>query len=150
MGELRRESQPKWGIFSDDFDNLFEGFFRPMRRSPDQAAGDFTPAVDIVEEDSRYLVKADLPGVRKEDIDVSINNGVLTINAQTSYEKQETDKQARVIRSERRRGKYVRSMQLGNAIDESGVEASYQDGVLELTLPKMQEAKPKKVSVDIK
>ena len=150
MGELSRESQPKWGIFSDDFDNLFEGFFRPMRRSADESEGGFTPAVDVVEKESEYVVKADLPGVRKEDIDVSINSGVLTINAETSYAKEEKDEQARVVRSERRAGKYVRSMQLGNAIDENRVQARYQDGVLELILPKMQEAKPKKVAVDIK
>ncbi|MDH3638497.1 MAG: Hsp20/alpha crystallin family protein [Gammaproteobacteria bacterium] len=150
MGELTRESQPKWGIFSDDFDNLFEGFFRPMRRTAEESGGGFTPAADIVEKESEYIVKVDLPGVRKEDVEVSINNGVLTISGETKYEKEEKDKEARVIRSERHLGRYVRSMQLGNAVDESKVQARYEDGVLEVVLPKTQKVKPKKVAVDIK
>ncbi len=151
MAELVRskESQPKWGVFSDDLDNMFEGFFRPMRRMTEESDGSFVPAVDVLENETKYTVKAELPGVKKEDIDVSINNGVLTINGETRIEEEEKDKEGRIIRRERRFGKYVRSMQLGGVVDESAIKASYKDGILELELPKVEEAKPKKVDIQI-
>ncbi len=151
MVELVRskEIQPKWGIFGDDLDNMFEGFFRPMRRLTEASDGSFVPAVDVIENETAYTVKAELPGVKKEDIDVSINNGVLTINGETKSDEEDKDKEGRVIRRERHFGQYVRSMQLGGVIDESAVKATYKDGVLELELPKVEEAKPKKVDIQI-
>lgn len=151
MAELIRSkaSPPKSGIFGDDLDNMFEGFFRPMRRVAEETDGSFVPVVDVVENETKYTVKAELPGVKKDDIDVSINNGVLTINGETQADEEEKDKEGRIIRRERRFGKYVRSMQLGGVIDESAVKANYKDGVLELELPKVEEAKPKKVDIQI-
>jgi len=137
-----------WGLFNDDFDNLFEGFFRPMRAFPEMESGGLIPSVDVKEENDVYVVKADLPGVKKEDIDVSLQEGVLTINAESKEEKEEKEK-GRVIRQERRYGKFVRSMRLGTGIDEAKVQASYKDGVLELKLPKSEEVKPKKISVGV-
>jgi HSP20 family protein len=101
-----------------------------------------------VERNNEFVVKAELPGVKKEDIDVSVENGVLTINAETRSETEEKEGD-RVIRQERRYGKYVRSLRLGKAVDEKKVKASYRDGVLELVLPKAEEVKPKKISVDV-
>jgi HSP20 family protein len=138
-----------WGLFGDEFDNLFEGFFRPSRGVMETAGKGLVPAMDLVEHDNEYVVKAELPGVRKEDIDVTLQDGVLTINAETKAETEEK-KGGRVIRQERRYGKYVRSMRLGAQVDESKVKANYKDGVLELVLPKAEEVKPKKINVDIK
>ena len=138
-----------WGVFSDDFDNLFEGFFRPSRALAEVAGKGLAPAMDVVEHDNEYVVRAELPGVRKEDIDVTLQDGMLTINAETKAETEEK-KGGRVIRQERRYGKYVRSMRLGTQVDESKVKASYKDGVLELVLPKAEEVKPKKINVDVK
>ena len=136
-------------IFDDDFSNLFEGFFRPSMRWPGGGSDtSLTPATDVTERDNHYIIKADLPGVKKDDIHVTLENGVLTINAEidTRSEEKEGD---RVIRKERRYGKYVRSMQLGQEVDESKVKAAYKDGVLELTLPKRESAQPKKIEVNI-
>jgi len=93
-------------------------------------------------------VHADLPGVNKDDINVTVENGVLTITAETTSEKEEKEGE-RVIRQERRYGKYVRSLRLGSEVDAGNVKANYKDGVLELVLPKAEAAKPKKISVDV-
>lgn len=144
------ESKPRRGLLGDDLDSLFEGFFRPMRSAWRDEEGGLVPAVDVSENDTQYTVKADLPGVSKEDIDVSINDDVLTINAETKQEQEKKDAEGRIIRQERRYGKYVRSMRLGGEIDAKRVEATYSDGVLKLVLPKLEQAKPRKVDVVIK
>jgi HSP20 family protein len=94
------------------------------------------------------VVTAELPGVKKEDIDVSVENGVLTITAETRSETEEKEGD-RVIRQERRYGRYLRSLRLGKTVDEKRVKASYRDGILELILPKAEEVKPKKITVDV-
>ena len=109
---------------------------------------EWTPAADISETDTEYLVKAELPGVKKEDIDVSVENGVLTITAESKSETEEKEGE-RIIRQERRYGRYLRSLRLGKAVDEKQVKASYKDGVLELILPKAEDVKPKKISVNV-
>lgn len=153
MNELRKTSPGREigkSFFGDEFDNLFEGFFRPMRlTSPFNWDESHAPAIDVSENDESYTVKADLPGIKKEDINVTVNDGILTISAETKTEdeKKEGDK---VIRRERRYGKYSRSMSLGQQIDEDNVRAAYKDGVLELMLPKKAEAKRQKITVDVK
>ncbi len=141
--------EASWGIFNDNLDNVFEGFFRPFHgQSREGNNGSLVPAIDLHENDNSYTVKAEIPGVKKEDIDVTVQDGVLTINAESRYEHE--DKQdGRVIRQERRFGKYVRSIRLGKDIDEEKVKANYKDGVLELELPKVEEVKPKKISVNV-
>ena len=106
------------------------------------------PAIDVSENEGAYLVKAELPGVAREDLDVTIKDGVLAINAERKKEKKD-DKDGRVIREERYYGKFVRSLRLGSDVDESGIEAHYEDGVLNLSLPKTAEVKPRKVDVKI-
>ena len=141
------ERRPLWGGFSD-FDDLFEGFFSPRRSSPSTDGGALVPAIDVTETDNEYLIKAEVPGVKKEDLDVSVQDGVLTINAESKYESEEK-KEGRLIRQERRYGKYVRSMRLGKDVDSAKVKAEYKDGILELKLPKVEEVKPKKIAIDI-
>jgi HSP20 family protein len=143
------ENRPRRGIFGDDFDNLFEGFFRPLSRTFDENNGSMMPAVDVVDEEARYVVKAELPGVSKKDIDVAINDGILTINAERKIEDEEKDEKGRVIRRESHYGNYVRSMRLDATIDVKKVKASYKDGILKLELPKTEQAKPKKIEIDI-
>ena len=141
------ERRPLWGGFSD-FDDLFEGFFSPRRSTPGTDGGALVPAIDVTETDNEYLIKAEVPGVKKEDLDVSVQDGVLTINAESKYESEEK-KEGRLIRQERRYGKYVRSMRLGKDVDSTKVKAEYKDGILELKLPKVEEVKPKKIAIDI-
>jgi HSP20 family protein len=146
---IRTVRNPVARRFNDDIDTMFEGFFRPLRWVDEEVAGDgLAPRLDVVERSNEFVVKAELPGVKKEDIDVSVENGVLTINAETRSETEEKEGD-RVIRQERRYGKYVRSLRLGKAVDEKKVKATYKDGILELVLPKAEEVKPKKISVDV-
>jgi HSP20 family protein len=107
-----------------------------------------SPAIDVSETESAYLVKAELPGVSRDGLDVTINDGVLTINAERNEEKKE-EKEGRLIRQERYYGKFVRSLRLGSDVDESKVEARYEDGVLHLSLPKTAEVKPRKVDIKV-
>lgn len=147
MNEIvrRPEGQTIWNVFND-FDGFFDDFVRPRRVQG--GGGALVPPMDVTETEHDYQVIAELPGVNKEDLEISIHDGVLTINAETRYEKKDKE-EGRVIRQERRYGKYVRTMRLGRDIDASKVEAQYRDGVLHLTLPKVEQVKPKKIEVAV-
>tara|TARA_B110000014_G_scaffold253087_1_gene232107 strand:+ start:814 stop:1263 length:450 start_codon:yes stop_codon:yes gene_type:complete len=148
MNNLTRPTESARGrdIFGD-FDDLMGGWFRsPAVLRREETAK--MPAIDVSENEGAYLVKAELPGVAREDLDVTIKDGVLAINAERKKEKKD-DKDGRVIREERYYGKFVRSLRLGSDVDESGIEAHYEDGVLNLSLPKTAEVKPRKVDVKI-
>lgn len=134
--------------WNQDFDNLFEGFLRPARWTEEAVSEGLVPALDVIERDNEFIVKAEMPGVKKDEIEVSLENGVLTIGAETSSETVEKDGD-RVIRQERSYGKYVRNLRIGKEIDVQKIKAVYKDGVLELTLPKAETAKPKKISVGV-
>ena len=142
---------PRTGLlrpWNGDFDTLFEGFLRPARGTEETVSEGLTPALDVVERENEFIVKAEMPGVKKDQIEISLENGVLTIGAETQSETVEKEGD-RVIRQERRYGKYVRSLRIGKEIDEKRIKATYKDGVLELTLPKAETAKPKKISVGV-
>jgi len=146
----REQSSPmSRGAFAgDDVDRVFEGFFRPLRWLEEAGAETLAPPIDIAERENEFVVRTDLPGVRKEDISITLENGVLTISAE--YKKDDEQKEGdRIIRQERRYGRFVRSLRLGVPIDEKKIKANYKDGVLELMLPKAEEAKPKKINVDV-
>lgn len=147
MNDMTRNpgQRSPWGLFSD-FDEMFDDFRRPVRR---EGGGAFAPAVDVTEKEDAYHIHADLPGVSKDDLDISFQDGVLTINAETRQEKKE-EKEGRVIRQERRYGKFVRSMRLGDSVDVEKIKADYKDGVLELVLPKAEKIKPRKIDVQVK
>ena len=148
MNNLTRPTESARGrdIFGD-FDDLMGGWFRsPAVLRREETAK--MPAIDVSENEGAYLVKAELPGVAREDLDVTIKDGVLAINAERKKEKKD-GKDGRVIREERYYGKFVRSLRLGSDVDESGIEAHYEDGVLNLSLPKTAEVKPRKVDVKI-
>lgn len=131
-----------------NFDNMIEGFFNPVRLVTESENRGLVPTVDVSETDNEFIVRAEIPGVRKEDVSVTVENGVLTIIAESKSEPEKKEGE-HLIRRERRLGKYVRSLQLGVDIDESGVKASHKDGLLQVTLPKAEEVKPKRISVDV-
>jgi HSP20 family protein len=137
----------RWGWLDEDFDKLFEDFWRPVPAF-EASRGDLVPSVDVSEDDNQYLVRAELPGVKRDDINVTVENGVLTITAETKSEEEKKEGE-RYIRQERRYGKYMRSLRLGADIDERKVKANYKDGVLELVLPKTEAVKPKRVTVEV-
>lgn len=107
----------------------------------------WAPSVDIVEDDKEWLVKADLPEIKKEDVKVTVENGVLTITGERKLEKEEKDK--KYHRIERSYGNFLRSFTLPDAADGTKVNAEFKDGVLKVHLPKSEKAKPKSIEVKV-
>lgn len=128
---------------------LFQGFFRPMR-SLGLGDGETPLAdvkMDVTETDNAYKVKAEMPGVDKKDIDVKIDGNVVSISAKAERNK-ELKEGERVVRSERYSGAMSRTFSLADDIDESQATAQYQDGVLQLTLPKKAPATKKQLQIN--
>lgn len=128
----------------EPFDDMFRGFMRPWRADLAQRAPQIK--LDVSETDAEYTVKAEIAGVKKEDIDVRIEGNQVTIGAEVKKDTEEK-KDGRVLRSERQYGYASRSFTLASAVDEAGATAKYQDGVLELTLPKAKTASAKRLQV---
>jgi HSP20 family protein len=110
--------------------------------------GTWSPAIDVHDAKNHYVVKADLPGLAKEDIDVTVENNQLIIKGEKKQEKK--DEKDNVIRSERFYGSFYRSLSLPTDVDGEKVKASFKNGTLEIELPKKEEAKPKQISVEVK
>jgi len=110
--------------------------------------GFFAPRVDIKELQQHYEITAELPGVKKDDVHISLEDGVLSITAEIEREDKE-EKEGRVIRQERRYGKYLRSFTLGSNVSDKDITASFADGVLKLNVPKTSEEEPKKKRIEI-
>ena len=127
-----------------DIDDLFKGFF--MRPVMLEGQPQMQIKMDVKEDDNAYTVHADIPGVKKEDIHVSIEGNQVSISAETKAEKEEK-KGEKVLRSERYYGKVARSFTLAHDVDETQSQARYSDGVLELTLPKKASGAAKKLNV---
>jgi len=144
--------RPRWGIAPwrplrdiDDWERHLEDIFgRPMWRLPMEDRG-WMPAIDVFEKDDKFIVKAELPGMKEEDIDVSVSGDMLIIKGEkkTESEVKETD----YYRCERACGSFYRSIPLPSTVDAGKIEADFEDGVLEVSLPKSAEVKPKKVAV---
>ncbi|HEX3035019.1 MAG TPA: Hsp20/alpha crystallin family protein [Thermodesulfobacteriota bacterium] len=140
-----------WGEFNSlekrvnrMFDETLRNLYPTERKEPQ--AGSWTPAADIYETESGYVVKADFPGVKKEDIQIDVHDGTLTLKAEKKFEKKES--KDNYLRVERAYGSFVRSFRLPKNVDAEKIKAEYKDGVLEVTLPKKEEAKPKKIQVN--
>lgn len=129
-------------------DSFFDDNFPTFRLLPEAKMDVGKLAVDITENDKNYTVKADFPGVNKDDIEVSVDNNVLTISAEHKDEAEEK-KEGTVIRQERRFGKYSRSFNLGKNIDEASIKAEFENGVLTLMIPK-GEVPPARKQIPIK
>ena len=106
------------------------------------------PRVDIVEEEKAYKLHADLPGLDKKDINITLENGVLTIKGEKKEEKRES-KTDRYYHYERRYGAFQRSFSLPDHVDNKHVDANYKNGVLEITLKKSEKAQPKAIEVNV-
>jgi HSP20 family protein len=108
---------------------------------------DWLPAVDVSETDGDYQIKAEIPDVKKEDVKVTVEDGVLTIQGERKQEKEEKGK--KYHRVERSYGRFVRSFTLPDLVDEGKVKAEFKDGVLNLQLPKSEKVKPKAIEVTV-
>ncbi len=126
-------------------DELMRGFFvRPMNYESANAVAQVR--VDVTENENAYVVRAEIPGVKKEDIDVAIDGNQVEISAEVRNEK-EAKEGEKVLRTERYYGKVYRAFALGQEIDENATQAKYADGILELILPKKASSSAKRINI---
>jgi HSP20 family protein len=128
----------------DEMGRLFDFSF-PSRDTG--LFGGWSPALDVYDDKDSFVVKVELPGMKKEDISLSLHDGALTISGERSHERKNDS--GETFRSERYFGKFQRSVALPALVDSSKVTASYKDGILTVELPKSEEAKPKQIEVSV-
>jgi len=147
--------RPRWGITPwrpfrelEEWERRLDDLFgRPLWRLPVEEKG-WIPALDVFEKEDKFVVKAELPGMKEDDIDVSLVGDTLSIRGE---KKTETEvKEENYYRCERSYGTFYRSIPLPSNVDADKIEASFEDGVLEVTLPKSAKVKPKKIAVSAK
>jgi HSP20 family protein len=145
----------RWDPFKEleEMEKRFATLFgrAPIRKDGDKqeslTVADWAPLVDIVEDEKEYLIKAELPEVKKEDVKVSVQDDVLTISGERKSEKEEKGK--KYHRLERAYGSFLRSFTLPEDADGAKVSAEFKDGVLKVHLPKSEKAKPKSIEVKV-
>jgi HSP20 family protein len=124
-------------LFSDTFD----------RTSEESNLTSWAPAVDIFETEHELVVKADLPEIDPKDLDIRVENNILTIRGERNFEKKVDENN--YLRVERAYGAFARSFSLANSVNADAIKADYQNGVLTLSIPKREEAKPKQIKVNV-
>ncbi|MEJ2453842.1 MAG: Hsp20/alpha crystallin family protein [Candidatus Thiodiazotropha sp.] len=133
----------------DDWRQEMDRVFHPLLQRDDDTSrvvgGDWVPAVDIKDEANRYVIRADIPGVKPEDIEVTMENGVLTIRGERRFE--ETEEKENFKRIERSHGIFYRRFTLPENTDAEAIQATGKDGVLEVTIPKTAEKHSKRIEV---
>jgi HSP20 family protein len=146
----------RWEPFRDlvglqeRMNRLFDESFRGINRAgseEDWGGGSWAPAVDIYEQNGNIVLKAELPGVDPKDVDVRVENNILTLRGERKLENEV--KRESYHRVERAYGSFTRSFTLPNVVDTEKIKAEYKDGLLRMTLPKKDEAKPKQISINV-
>ena len=148
----------KWDPFKDwdpfhelsEFQNRLSSVFGrslPQKGQAGAAHSLWSPPVDIIEDDKEFVIKAELPDIKKDDLHVTVENGVLTLSGERKFEKEE--KKRRYHRVERSFGSFSRSFSLPEGADPSKVRAEFKDGVLEVHLLKSETARPKQIEVKV-
>ena len=137
-----------WREIEDMFDRYTKSIGWPRGGSQDVVAtGDWSPRVDIIENETAFLIKVEVPDVKKEDVKVSVDNGVLSMAGERKQEKEEKGK--RFHRVERYYGSFRRSFTLPDNVNPKKIKATFSNGMLNLELPKLEEAKPKAIEVKV-
>lgn len=137
-----------FGSLQERINKMFDDTMRSVAPGDEElVTGAWSPAVDIHETDDTFVVSADLPGLNKEDIHINVEDNTLTIKGEKKFE--EKVPRDRYIRVERTYGTFVRSFSLPQNVDSTKIKATFRDGILDLTLPKREEAKPKRVAVEV-
>jgi len=137
--------EPFRGSFDSQLNRLFSDFF--ARSSQEQNLTTWAPSVDIYEAEHELVVKADLPDIKPEELDIRVENNILTIRGERKFEKKTDEKN--YLRVERAYGSFARSFSLANTVNSEAIKADYKDGVLTLSIPKREEAKPKQIKVNV-
>jgi HSP20 family protein len=147
---VRREEEKPFALLRREIDSLFDNFFRGFDIEPfESRMGAFTPQVDVTENDKEIKISAELPGMDEKDIDLSLQNDMLTIKGEKKEEKE--DKGKDYYRMERSYGSFIRTIPLPVEVETDKVEAKFKKGVLSITLPKTAKAvaETKKIAVKV-
>jgi len=142
----------KWDPFRE-IDNIFSKYLthfnRPSLGNQElMVSGDWAPRADIAETDSEFTIKVEVPEIKREDIKITIDNGVLNISGERKREKEEKD--TKYHRIERYYGKFLRSFSLPDNVAEEQIDAQFKEGILTLHLPKTEKSKPKQIEIAVK
>jgi len=143
----------RWDPFRDvlalqnRMNSLFQEYNRGQNENDALSTAAFVPPVDIYEDEHKIVLKLEVPGMQESDLDIQLENNVLTVRGERKFEKEE--KEENFHRIERRYGSFFRSFTIPNTVNPESVKASYEAGVLRLDLEKRAEAKPKQIKVEI-
>jgi HSP20 family protein len=140
----------RWEPFRE-FEDMFRQYSPFLGRSPRRVGGEgaeWTPLADISETDKEYVIKADLPEVKKEDVNITLDHNLMTISGERRHEKETKDENE--IRVESFYGSFSRSFQLPEGIDPQGIRAESKDGVLRVRIPKKEVTPPRSIAIEVK
>jgi HSP20 family protein len=148
MALVRWEPVRELTSLQNDMNRLFNTFFdTPSTGNGGNTPRRWIPAMDLVETDEHFVLKADLPGLAEEDVNVEVEDNVLTVSGERNAEHE--DKREGYVRVERSYGAFRRSLTLPEGVDPEGVSASFDKGVLEVRIPKPEERKPRRVAIQV-
>jgi HSP20 family protein len=143
----RWEPFREFSTLQDRMNRLFRESFHEGGRDESLVASSFAPAVDVYEDEHNVTLKIEVPGIDEKDIDIRVENNLLTVHGDRKIEKEEKEENYR--RVERQYGSFTRTFTLPNTVDTDNVQATYDKGVLKIALPKKAEAKPKQIKVSV-
>jgi HSP20 family protein len=134
-------------VLQNRLNSIFQDFARPEEASESLAAGNFVPAVDVYEDAEKLVLKLEVPGIRREDLDIRVEGRTLTVKGERKFESEE--KEENFHRIERRYGSFVRSFTLPSTVNTEKVEATTADGILSIRFARKAEAQPKQIQVQV-
>jgi HSP20 family protein len=143
----RWEPFREFSTLQDRMNRLFRESYSGEGRDESLTASSFAPAVDVYEDEHNVTLKVEVPGIDEKDIDIRVENNLLTVHGDRKIEKEEKEENYR--RVERQYGSFTRTFTLPNTVDTDNVQATYDKGVLKISLPKKAEAKPKQIKVNV-
>jgi HSP20 family protein len=143
----RWEPFREFATLQDRMNRLFRESQNDAGRDESLTASSFAPAVDVYEDEHKVTLKIEVPGIEEKDINISLENNVLTVHGERKIEKEEKEENYR--RVERQYGSFTRTFTLPTTVDSEKVSASYDKGVLNISLPKKAEAKPKQIKIGV-
>jgi HSP20 family protein len=137
----------EFSTLQDRMNRLFRESYGPEGREESLTTSSFAPPVDVYEDEHNVNLKIEVPGIDEKDVEVRIENNVLTVHGERKFEKEEKEENFR--RVERQYGSFTRTFTLPTTVDAENVSANYDKGVLKITLPKKAEAKPRQIKVNV-
>jgi HSP20 family protein len=147
MNPVRWEPFDGLNRIQNRINDLFEETFGRPRAYSNASAGVWFPPVDVLESKDSYLIRAELPGMKREDFNLEMHDGALTLSGERKFE--EPANGVEYHRAERVAGKFSRSFYLPQTVKSDAIKATYRDGILEIHVPKADEAKPKQISISV-